>query len=132
MDQKMTVSMTDFDFNPTVPGDAFNLEIPQGICGSEYHVSPCRTSTTASRTWWTFSADTRSRAGGKFPKKMDDMGPYMKVLAMKNSRRRGLSDADMQWIVRFPDASNISWGHCPSGQWKYLGDGKTMGDSQCS
>ena len=30
MDQKMTVSMTDFDFNPTVPGDAFSFEIPKG------------------------------------------------------------------------------------------------------
>jgi outer membrane lipoprotein-sorting protein len=126
MDKKLTVSMTDFDFNPTVPGDEFNLDIPQGYAVQNISFAMPDINNGEQNTVDLLRGYAQE-SGGKFPAKLDDMSPYMK-LAMKNATTRA-TDADIQMIVRSQFVKHFL-GTLPSGQWKYLGDGKMMGDSQ--
>jgi len=63
MGQQITASLTDFDFDPAAPDDAFSQEIQKDI---RLQALPliCRISATASRTWWNCCEDTRSVPAG--------------------------------------------------------------------
>jgi outer membrane lipoprotein-sorting protein len=125
MDKKLTVSMTDFDFNPTVSGDEFKLDIPQGYAVQNISFAMPDINNGEQNTVDLLRGYAQE-SDGKFPPKLDDMSPYMK-LAMKNATTRA-SDADIQMIVRCQFVRHFL-GTLPSGQWKYSGDGKMVGDS---
>jgi outer membrane lipoprotein-sorting protein len=125
MDKKMTVSMGDFEFNPTVPDGEFKLDIPPGYAVQNISFALPNIDDGEQNTV-DLLRGYAEESGGKFPPKLDDMSPFMK-LAMSNATTR-TSDADIQMIVRCQYVRHFL-GTLPSGQWKYLGDGKTMGDS---
>jgi outer membrane lipoprotein-sorting protein len=123
LDKKLTVSMTDFDFNPTVAGDEFNLDIPHGYAVQNISFAMPDIDNGEQNTVDLLRGYAQE-SDGKFPAKLDDMSPYMK-LAMKHATTRA-TDADIQMIVRSQFVKHFL-GTLPSGQWKYLGDGKMMG-----
>jgi hypothetical protein len=138
--QKITASMTDFDFDPVAPDDAFSQEIPKGytITNLAFDLPDI---SNGEQNVEELLRGYAQRAGGKLPDKLDDMGPYMK-LVMQKSRSFSKtatsnpspaqmqftpSSGDMQWITRYWGVQQFL-GTLPKGGWKYLGEGKTMGD----
>jgi outer membrane lipoprotein-sorting protein len=126
MDKKMTVSMSDFEFNPPMTGDEFDMEVPKGYAVQNISFAMPDINNGEQNTVDLLRGYAR-KSEGKFPAKLDDMSPYMK-LVMKNSTTRA-SDDDIQMIVRFQFVKHFL-GTLPKGQWKYLGAGKEMGDRQ--
>jgi len=140
MGQKITGSLTDFDFDPVAPGDAFSQEIPKGYTVTSLAFDLPDISNREQNLVELLRGYTQ-RAGGKFPDKLDDMGPYMNLVMQKSLSASKTattspslaqmqftpSSADMQWITRFWGVQQFL-GTLPKGGWKYLGAGKTMGD----
>jgi len=141
MGQQITASLTDFDFDPAAPDDAFSQEIPKGytITSLAFDLPDI---SNREQNLVELLRGYAQRAGGKFPDKLDDMGPYMNLVMRKSlslsktaTTNPSLawmhftpSSADMQWITRFWGVQQFL-GILPKDGWKYLGAGKTMGDS---
>jgi outer membrane lipoprotein-sorting protein len=132
MGQQITASLTDFDFDPAAPDDAFSQEIPKGytITSLAFDLPDI---SNREQNLVELLRGYAQRAGGKFPDKLDDMGPYMnlvmrKSLSLSKTATTNPSLAWMQWITRFWGVQQFL-GILPKDGWKYLGAGKTMGDS---
>jgi outer membrane lipoprotein-sorting protein len=125
MDQKTTVSCTDFLMNPTVPEDAFKLDIPAGYSVQRLNLDFPDISNGEQNlieVLGRFAQET----GGKFPQNLDDpTGKYVKLMQARGTTRP--TDADMQWLIRFQMVQHFL-GALPKDGWKYLGDGKTLKD----
>ena len=140
MGQKITASLTDFDFDPAAPDDAFSQEIPKGYTVTNLAFDLPDIS-NREQNLVELLRGYAQRAGGKFPDKLDDMGPYMELVMGKSpsfsktaTTNPSLaemhvtpSSADEQWLTRFWGVQQFL-GTLPKGGWKYLGAGKTMGD----
>jgi outer membrane lipoprotein-sorting protein len=124
MDQKMTASMTDFDFNPPVPDDAFSQEIPKGYTVQKYSFEMPDIN-NGEQNVVELLRGYAQRSDGKFPEKLDDMGPYMELLQKHATTMP--SQGDMLLMVRYQFVRHFL-GTLPKGGWKYLGQAKTMGD----
>ncbi|MGA2441783.1 MAG: hypothetical protein ABSH08_12560 [Tepidisphaeraceae bacterium] len=142
MGQKITASMTDFDFDPAAPDDAFSQEIPKGYSVTSLAFDMPDMS-NGEQNVVELLRGYAQRTGGKFPDKLDDMGPYMKLVMQKSfsfsktattypslpTMHFTPSSADMQWMARFWGVQQFL-GTLPKDGWRYLGKGKTMGDKE--
>jgi hypothetical protein len=140
MGQKITASMTDFDFDPAAPDDAFSQEIPKGYTVTSVAFDMPDIS-NGEQNVVELLRGYAQRTGGKFPDKLDDMGPYMELVMGKSpsfsktaTTNPSLaemhvtpSSADEQWLTRFWGVQQFL-GTLPKGGWKYLGAGKTTAD----
>ena len=124
LDQKMTVSMTDFDFNPPVPDDEFSEKVPNGYTVQNFSLNMPDIN-NGEQNIVDLLRGYAHESEGKFPTKLDEMGPYMKLLERHPTSRP--SQADMQMILGYTMVKHFL-GTLPSGQWKYSGGGKMMGD----
>jgi hypothetical protein len=129
MDQTVTISMTDFDFNPTVPGDAFSFEIPKGYKVQTLNIV-LPDMDNGEQNVVDLLRGYAQKSAGKFPEKLDDLTPYLKLIEKHATTRSSqLEDSDMRLIMGCQAVKHFL-GKLPKGQWKYSGDGKMMGDSQ--
>ena len=124
----MIVSMTDFDFNPTVAGDAFSFDVPKGYTVQTLNlVVPDMNN--GEQKIVDLLREYAQKSGGKFPEKLNDMAPYIKLMVKgATTRSSHLEDSDMRLIMGCQAVKHFL-GKLPKGQWQYSGDGKTMGDS---
>ncbi|MGD0767678.1 MAG: hypothetical protein ABSB42_05710 [Tepidisphaeraceae bacterium] len=142
MGQKITASMTDFDFDPAAPDDAFSQEIPKGYTVTSVAFDMPDIS-NGEQNVVELLRGYAQRTGGKFPDKLDDMGPYMKLVMQKSlsfsktatttpslaAMHFTPSSGDMQWMTRFWGVQQFL-GTLPKDGWRYLGKGKTMDDKE--
>jgi outer membrane lipoprotein-sorting protein len=126
LDQKITASMTDFDFNPTVPDDAFSMEIPKGYTVEKFSLDLPDINNGEQNVVRGYA----QRSDGKFPNKLEDMSPYIALFEKHATTRSSQPDeAFIQLLVRFQFVKHFLV-TLPKGQWSYEGDGKTTGDSR--
>jgi outer membrane lipoprotein-sorting protein len=124
---KMTASMTNFEFNPVVPPDAFSMDIPAGY--SVKHLSFNVPDLENGEKNVTESLrGYAKRSGGKLPDKLDDMTSIVKLLENEKHPATQPSQEDMQWIAHSQMVKHFL-GTLKPGEWKYLGAGKMSGDS---
>jgi hypothetical protein len=134
--QNTTASMTNFDFDPSIPEDAFSQEIPKGYTVQSLAFELPDVSNPEQNVVELLRGYAQ-RCDGKFPDKLDDTAPYMKVL-MQNSFPKGAAtnpselhftptSAEMQLLARFWAVQKFL-DTLPKGGWRYSGAGKTMGD----
>jgi hypothetical protein len=131
--ERMTITMHDFEWNTEVDESLFSLEIPEGYTVKEQQMDVSEQGENGliySLSFWTEMSD------GFFPSEINDLGDPDKIKPMlirkfdKDGEPEEELDQAMKEAHRIIKGLYFAQDKKADGNWTYLGDGVQLGDAE--